>query len=226
MSGSSSNVKVLFFFDFDGVILDSMGLKTKVFMELFDEYGSRVVQAVRKHHLSNGGMSRYEKFRHYYEVFLGREISKDDLKALDREFSCLIAREIELTEFVSGAQEILQWASQKKELAAYLVSSVPVSELKELCEKKRILPMFSEIFGYPENKSKVMAGIIEKRGVKPTNCVMFGDSPGDFKAARENDLSFIGINVLDHAYFREQGVQCFKDFKELDKDALLSFLMR
>ena len=60
-----TDLKVVFndakivFWDFDGVIKDSVDVKTQAFIDLFDAYGSNVVQAVVAHHIKNGGISRF-----------------------------------------------------------------------------------------------------------------------------------------------------------------------
>ncbi|MGB9498885.1 MAG: hypothetical protein ACKVE4_03865 [Dissulfuribacterales bacterium] len=54
------------FFDFDGVIFDSVNVKTDAFANMFEVYGAEVRDAVVKYHLDNGGVSRMEKFKYYY----------------------------------------------------------------------------------------------------------------------------------------------------------------
>ena len=57
-------------FDFDGVICESVGIKTDGFAMLYEPYGKDVVDKVIKHHLVNGGVSRFEKLRLYHKIFL------------------------------------------------------------------------------------------------------------------------------------------------------------
>ena len=58
----------VFFFDFDGVIVDSLDIKSQAFGELFKDYGEDVVKKVMDYHLNEGwAMSRYEKFKYYYK---------------------------------------------------------------------------------------------------------------------------------------------------------------
>ena len=58
-------------FDFDGVILESLEIKTNAFKKLYKSYGTDIVDKVAIHHLENGGVSRYEKFKIYHNQFLG-----------------------------------------------------------------------------------------------------------------------------------------------------------
>ena len=62
------NYKVIIY-DYDGVICDSLDVKTKAFKELYSQYGPKIQKLVEKYHLENGGVSRFEKFK-YYETKL------------------------------------------------------------------------------------------------------------------------------------------------------------
>jgi len=51
-------------FDFDGVICESVDIKTGAFYEMYLPYGEMIAQKVKEHHIQNGGMSRYDKFEY------------------------------------------------------------------------------------------------------------------------------------------------------------------
>ena len=44
-------------FDFDGVIADSVHVKTEAFAKIYEPYGKEVVNRVVTHHIANGGVS-------------------------------------------------------------------------------------------------------------------------------------------------------------------------
>ena len=46
--------------DFDGVIVDSVGIKGEAFAEIYRRFGEDIAQKVFAHHISNGGMSQFE----------------------------------------------------------------------------------------------------------------------------------------------------------------------
>ena len=52
-------------FDFDGVIAESVQIKSDAFASLYEQYGDNIVKKVIEHHEANGGMSRFEKIRLY-----------------------------------------------------------------------------------------------------------------------------------------------------------------
>ncbi|MBK6632552.1 MAG: hypothetical protein IPG33_16790 [Betaproteobacteria bacterium] len=56
-------------FDFDGVLAESVDVKTRAFASLYETYGADVVKQVVAWHLAHGGVSRYEKFRHFHQAF-------------------------------------------------------------------------------------------------------------------------------------------------------------
>jgi beta-phosphoglucomutase-like phosphatase (HAD superfamily) len=79
-----------FFFDFDGVILDSVNVKSEAFATLFREFGADIEEKVVAYHLRYGGVSRVEKFRYYYRELLMQPLDDAELKRLCARFSELV----------------------------------------------------------------------------------------------------------------------------------------
>ncbi|MDN5339305.1 MAG: hypothetical protein PWQ30_414, partial [Euryarchaeota archaeon] len=52
--------------DFDGVVVESLPLKTAAFRKIFSFTSPEHLDEIIAFHLENGGMSRYDKFRHIY----------------------------------------------------------------------------------------------------------------------------------------------------------------
>ena len=67
------------FFDFDGVILDSVDCKTQAFENMYSKYGNDITKKVKKYHLDNGGVSRFEKFRFWHKEYLGISLNEDEI---------------------------------------------------------------------------------------------------------------------------------------------------
>ena len=70
--------------DFDGVITESVGIKAEAFSNLYKKYGNDIQRKILDHHYSNGGMSRYDKFRFYHEEFLGITLTDSMMKNLSK----------------------------------------------------------------------------------------------------------------------------------------------
>ena len=61
--------------DFDGVIVESVGIKTEAFRELFRD--SPQVEEIYQYHLANNALSRFEKFPYICENILGRKYTEE-----------------------------------------------------------------------------------------------------------------------------------------------------
>jgi beta-phosphoglucomutase-like phosphatase (HAD superfamily) len=94
-------------FDFDGVLVESVDVKTRAFAELFEPEGPDIVQKVLQYHLENGGLSRYEKFRYVYHNFLRRPLPESGMTELGRRFSDLVVTQVVNAPLVKGAREFV-----------------------------------------------------------------------------------------------------------------------
>ena len=117
------NCKIIYVFDFDGVISESVNIKTMAFAEMYKDYGDEVVKQVIAHHLSHGGVSRYEKFRIYHEEFLGIEVSEKGILELAKIFSDLVLNKVVKAPYVKGAYEFITKYYDKYEM--FIASATP-----------------------------------------------------------------------------------------------------
>ena len=95
-------------FDFDGVISESVDVKTKAFSKIYSCYGKDIVEKVVSHHMSHGGMSRYKKFKYYHKEFLDRELNKEDLINISDKFSQLVLQKVIDAPYVPGALNFIK----------------------------------------------------------------------------------------------------------------------
>ena len=86
-------IKVIFW-DFDGVILDSMKIKGDGFVELFNNFSSAKVKILEKYHFMNGGLSRFEKIKYFYNQILNEDISENQIYNLAHTFSEIIKNKL------------------------------------------------------------------------------------------------------------------------------------
>jgi HAD superfamily hydrolase (TIGR01549 family) len=186
------------FFDFDGVILDSVDVKTKAFAKMFRKYGPEVEKRVVEYHLNNGGVSRFDKFRYYYEEILNKPINEKIIISLSKQFSNLVVEGILASPFIAGAKESLK-VLEKNKIPAYIVSGTPDNEIKYIVEKRGLKKYFQEIHGSPKKKWKICKEIINRNDYNPQNCLLIGDSMSDYEAAKKNGIYFLGIVRKDEA---------------------------
>ena len=57
-----------FIFDCDGVILNSNSIKNFAFRLTLKNENKDLVDSFIKYHKENGGISRYEKFQHFFKI--------------------------------------------------------------------------------------------------------------------------------------------------------------
>ena len=119
-------------FDFDGVILNSTQVKTDAFANMYEKYGEAVVKRVLMHHVSNGGMSRFEKIKYYHENFLKEILSTFELDRLARQFSSLVINKVVNSSYVPGAFEFIKKYSKK--LPLFISTGTPIGEINEILE--------------------------------------------------------------------------------------------
>ena len=72
----------IIFFDFDGVLVESVEIKIHAFRKLYAEHGENVVEKVLAHHMEHGGISRVVKIRHGHLAFLGIDLTDEGLSKL------------------------------------------------------------------------------------------------------------------------------------------------
>ena len=175
--------------DFDGVILESVDVKTQAFRELFS-FSPTHVDEIVNFHIQNGGMSRFDKFRHFYNNILKESLSDDQFDFLCDSFSELVLDGVLSSPFVPGAKDFLQHFHSKTLL--FVVSATPLSELKLIVEKRDLNKYFENIYGSPSTKKENINEILNNMNCKPEKCIFIGDALNDYKASQEAGVRFIG----------------------------------
>ena len=118
-------------FDFDGVILDSLDCKTDAFYQMYLPYGKGIASKVREYHISNGGVSRFEKFKIWYKEYLQIDLSEEEIKDLANEFSKLVFEKVINSNPVPGVFEFIK--RYHNDFNFYIISGTPHSEIKKIC---------------------------------------------------------------------------------------------
>lgn len=205
----------LIFFDFDGVIVESVDIKTRAFAELFEHEGNNIVEKVVEYHLNNTGVSRYEKIRHIYKEVLKRPLDNKTFQSLCDRFAGIVMDKILKAPYVEGASEFLNEHSQKYK--CFIVSATPQNEIEEIIEKRNIRRFFKAIYGAPTQKTFAVREILLDEKVSPENSVYIGDALSDYNASHDNTVNFIARINNNDAIF--ENIACLKinDLTNLNK---------
>lgn len=191
--------KVLFW-DFDGVIKESVDVKTKAFQELFVEYGTEVTEKIRVHHEANGGMSRFEKFPIYME-FANIKATDEKIKRLCEKFSDLVLDGVVNSPWIPGAETFIR--SNTNQQIFIVVSATPTEELLEIIERLNLRSSFESIFGAPTSKAEAIKTSLNRLSISAADAVMIGDASADLEAASLNKVPFILRRHYSNTKFSE-----------------------
>ena len=172
--------------DFDGVVLESVGVKLEAFHRLFA--GHPNTPEIVGYLDANNGLDRYTKFRHIWTTMLGRAYGPEVEARLDAEFSAMVLEAVLACPFVAGAEDFLREAK----LPLYVISAMPLRELKIIVEKRGLEARFRGLYGSPGGKTAQLREVIVREKLTPDEIVFIGDSENDRKAATETGVAFIG----------------------------------
>jgi len=196
-------------YDFDGVICDSVNVKTEAFVELYKNEGAEIQAQVREYHLLNGGISRFEKFRYFQSALLKREVSENDIKFLADKFAALVKEKVIASAYIAGAYEFIKKNASKQQ---FICTGTPEIEILEIAKRKGISHFFQDLFGSPKTKIEIIDRIFTQTSVNKENCIFFGDAMTDYNAAKKCNISFIGINNSDTRF--PEGTTLIEDFND------------
>ena len=194
------------FFDFDGVIAESVNAKTEAFRELYLPYGEHIANKVVNHHIHHGGVSRYEKFKIYHTQFLNINISEQGVQDLAKQFSDLVLDKVINASEVTGCSAFIDQYS--KSLNFWIITGTPTEEMNVIAKSRDLDHHFIGIHGSPKNKRYWTEYLITKHGLNREETLFLGDATTDQDAALFSNLHF---GLRDH----EENKSIFKDYSGL-----------
>jgi HAD superfamily hydrolase (TIGR01549 family) len=175
--------------DFDGVILESVGIKTEAYRDLFSDHPHEL-DRIMEYHLANLGTSRFDKIRYVYSHILGKELPPGEFEALLRRYEELVLAKVLEAPFVPGAPEFLERFHRR--LPLYVVSGTPTEEIRFIVRERGLARFFRGVYGSPKKKVEYIREILAATGVDPRRALYVGDAPNDLHAAEAAGIRFAG----------------------------------
>ena len=185
---SFKNKKYLFF-DFDGVIVESLNIKSEGFAELYKYLNKAENKEIVEHHIKYSGVSRYEKIKYYHKKYLNIKLNKKQLDLECNKFSKIILKKMFKVKYVYGVKKFIY--TLKKNHKIFLLSATPQNELESILKNKDINNFFVYIGGSPKNKTFHIKKIIKKERIETNKSLYFGDSLSDYNVAKKFNFEFI-----------------------------------
>lgn len=175
-------------FDCDGVVLDSNGLKTEAFRFAGQPYGDEAAEALVMHHVENGGISRFAKFRHFLDAIVPLETIGPSFDQLLDGYANAVKAGLRECAMAPGLEALRTATAGARWL---IVSGGSQTELREVFAAREISHWFDGgIFGSPDTKDEILAREIA-RGNIAGPALFIGDSKYDYLAAKRANLDFV-----------------------------------
>ena len=179
------------FWDFDGVIMNSNAVRDRGFEEVLKDFPKEQVNQLMSFHQDNGGLSRYVKFRYFFEDIRQESISDDEVNLWAKKFSKIMLELLINKNLL--IDETLQFIKDNHQnYNMHIVSGSDQNELRQICKAIGIAKYFDSIHGSPKPKTKWVGELINKYNYDQKSTCLIGDSKNDYEAARDNKIYFVG----------------------------------
>lgn len=197
--------------DFDGVIMDSMPVRDKGFEIVLQKYPQEQVSLLMNYHRKNGGLSRYHKFRYFFEEIRRESISENDIQILAEQFSNVMLENL-LDERLLIKDSLLFIKENYNKFKMHVVSGSDGNELRYICEKLGLSKYFVSIHGSPTPKNDLVKELLLQKMYKKEETCLIGDSFNDLEAADRNSITFYGYNNKELLKKEVKYIWSFLDF--------------
>jgi len=182
-------------FDFDGVILDSVPIKTEAYRKLFYNYNEKHVSKLVNYHELNGGISRYKKIKYFFNELLNEEILDKEILNYANKYSILTKKELSKKKYL--IEDTVNFIKKNyKNYNMHIASGADDNDLKYICNSLGLSKYFLSIDGSPTIKSDIVEEILNKNKYDTAETILVGDSINDYGAAENNDIQFYGYNNI------------------------------
>jgi phosphoglycolate phosphatase-like HAD superfamily hydrolase len=199
-------------FDWDGVILDSNSVKDRAFEYVLRDYDEVKVAKLLAYHQANGGISRFVKFRMFFEKMLDQTITANQVEELSRQFS-----DFALKELVDSALQISESVAWVKvnfdKYNFHVASGSEESELIRVAQAQELAHFFKSFHGSPTPKPELVKSILSSNEYLAEETLLIGDSINDFRAAEANSIAFCGFNRLT---LKGLGISYLNEFTDIN----------
>ena len=185
-------------FDFDGVILESANIKTESFKDMVSDYPEPIAKEFVEYHKQHMGISRFVKFRYFFEQILKEDYTKQIEEEWGERFRQITLNKVLNCPFVPGAEQFLKEHYEKKDLLLFVASGTPMQELKEEIVKRDLEPYFEGYYGTPNTKVEITNKILKQYKIMPDEAIFVGDASTDLQTAKSTGLYFVGRNTPDN----------------------------
>ncbi len=205
-----SGIKTLVL-DFDGVVIESAGIKKEAYRQMFEEEFPQNLAAILEYQERSGGVTRRLQFEEIFEQILRETPPKGRIDELERRYVSLMLSRVVAAPFVPGAREFLEESRGRREV--FVASATPEDELRQIVRDRGVEELFRDVYGSPMTKIEILGMISRRTGSAPGEMAFVGDFPTDRDAAEAAGVHFIAR--LGSAEEMEESPIRIRDLTEL-----------
>ncbi|MBM3251554.1 MAG: HAD family hydrolase [Candidatus Omnitrophica bacterium] len=198
-------------FDFDGTLIESVGIKNLAFKEIFKDY-PEYLDKIMEYHFSHRSVIRFDKFKFIFEEIIGKPYTKEIEEKVSSKFSQYVYEKCLICPLVVGAKEFLDYFFGK--IPLYLATINPENQLKKILEARKLIGYFKNIYPHPWSKVDAIKEIKTAEKYSNKEILFIGDALEDYQAAKATGVCFIGRNKKDA--FENADIPVFDNFFEIN----------
>ncbi|MFA5962415.1 MAG: HAD hydrolase-like protein [Sphingomonas sp.] len=188
------------FFDFDGVIADSVDAKIMAFGELYRDFGPAVRAAVMAYQRAVPGETRFDKIPKFHRELLGIELTPVEIAEWCDRLSDIVLDEVVASPLLPDVPEVLALLLECG-VPAHIVSGTPHDELQIIVERKGLRGFFASARGAPQKKHVIVEEILTAEGLSRERCLFVGDAMTDHDCASACAMAFLGCAAAGQSPF-------------------------
>lgn len=161
------------------------------------------------------GISRVEKIREAHLLFLGIDLSEEELGVLAERYSSMVVDAVVECDWVAGAKAFLD--AHVGQTPMFVISGTPQDEMRRIAERRGMTDYFVSVRGSPPRKPPIFRELLDKHGFAPERTLYVGDARFDYESATEVGLWFVGRVPHGKPSPFPAGTQTIADLDELSE---------
>lgn len=175
-------------FDFDGVLVDSEGVKRQLLKDNFIEFGETFAQNIFNYQQETGS-NRYD-VADCAAHMLGKD--KNWANEYAQKYTDSVKEKIIKMPNMNTCESTLTRLVTKYPL--YISSGTPTDDLEDILVGKIMRHIFKDFYGSPDSKFDHIASIMARESVSTDEILFIGDMESDAKVSDALGLDFLAIN--------------------------------
>lgn len=201
------------FFDFDGVVMDSMHLKLESYCYAFEGEGFDPDE-INRIQTREAGISRHRLLGIIYKELKGEKLPAALFERALERFNRHDDESRGRMEFVPGTERFLQKVAVRYYTA--VVTGTPQEVIERTVAHFGLGPYFDEVRGSPKVKTEHLGELMRGRALRPEQCLYVGDAVKDQEAAEACQVPFVGLDRGDAPFVTARAWAVVHSLAELE----------